>query len=238
METPRLHDLLQHYMQYCSVIRNYSDLTLRGYKTTVNFFMRETGVEYPSDLNKQLIEKWFFEGRLNRKWSSVTFRHYHKHLNGFVKWMIKEEYLLENFLDDIEKPKLETRIPKTLTKDEAQLVLDASYHISYTYKFERYRNRAIVAVMLLAGLRRCEVMRLRLHDVDLGNRMIFVNQGKGAKDRTVPINNRLAVILSEYLQDRKRLKKDSISFFTGTQTDEPIGCKCVNKLRDRSFSGA
>ena len=233
MNSPMLQDLFQRYLQYCSVIRNYSDVTLEGYKQTWRLFAKESGIQYPEDLSRHVFENWFFNGRLNRKWSSATFRHYHKYLNTFLLWLLKEGHIPENFIVGMEKPKLEQRIPKTLSKEEAKLVLDASYHMSYAYTFERYRNRAVVGIMLFAGLRRYEVMRLRLNDVDISNKTIFINQGKGAKDRMVPMSNTLITIVSDYLRDRRRLKKQSIYFFTAVQKDEPLGVRCINNMMAR-----
>jgi len=233
MDAYRLDDLFRRYLQYCSVIRNYSEVTLEGYRRVWSLFVKESAVQYPNDLSKHVFETWFFNGRLNRKWSSVTFRHYHKYLNTFLSWLFKEGYIPENFIVNLEKPKLEQRLPRTLSREESQLVLDASYHMSYAYTFERYRNRAIVGVMLFAGLRRGEVINLKLNDVSIENHSIFINQGKGAKDRVVPISNTLGNILSEYLKDRRRLNKHSLYFFTAVQKDEPLGFRCINNIMTR-----
>ncbi len=196
-------------------------------------FLKENEVEYPADLNREMFEAWFFKGRLERKWSPATFRSYLKYFNMVFKWMLKEGYIDENFAEKLEKPKMEQRIPRTLTHAEAILVLDTAFHMKYAYTFERYRNRAIVGIMLLAGLRRNEVLRLKLSDVDFRNKSIFINQGKGAKDRVVPMNSRLSMVLEEYLKDRKRLDKQSIHFFTAIQRDVPLGHRCINNLISR-----
>ena len=233
MTMPTLQELLSKYLQYCSIIRNYSNLTIKGYKSTFSLFFRETHLEYPSELNKKILEEWFFNGRLNRKWSSTTFRDHLKHLNPFVKWLIKEGHLESNPLDGMEKPRIEYKLPRTLSRDESLLILDTSFHMRYQYKIERYRNRAIIGVMLLAGLRRQEVIKLKLADVDLVNRSIFINQGKWSKDRIIPINSKLHIILSEYLKERDYHGKQCIHFFVGAQKDEQIGEKCIKKLIER-----
>ncbi len=228
-----LRQLLDRYLQYCEVIRNYSPYTVHAYKVTWDFFLSENPVVYPNELSRELLESWFFKGRLERKWSSTTFRSYLKYFNMVFKWMVSEGYIAENFVENMEKPRMEMRIPRTLTHAEAILVLDTAFHMKYAYTFERYRNRALVGIMLLAGLRRKEVLLLKLSDVDLKNKSIFINQGKGAKDRVVPINTRLQAILEEYLKDRKRLNKQSIFFLTSVQKDQPLGSRCVNNLMTR-----
>jgi site-specific recombinase XerD len=69
-------------------------------------------------------------------------------------------------------------------------------------------------MFLFAGLRKAELLNLKFTDVDLENMSIFVRQGKGSKDRIVPIPQKLAEILRVYLQERSRLKKTCPEFFT------------------------
>jgi integrase/recombinase XerD len=61
------------------------------------------------------------------------------------------------------------------------------------------RDRAIVLAMLLAGLRRCEVLGLRLRDVNPGERRLFVASGKGGRERIVPVSGRFFEALGAYL---------------------------------------
>ncbi len=233
MENPSLAELLEKYLQYCQVIKNYMPITLKGYQHTYRLFSKETKIIYPHQLNKDTIEGWFFNGRLVRKWGPVTFRHHHKRLNKFLDWLVKEGRIGFNPAAQIEKPRLEHKLPRTVSKDQAQLILDASFHMKYNYTFEKYRNRAIIAIMLLAGLRRREVMNLKLNDVSFETKTIFINLGKGHKDRIIPMNFKLFGILQEYRKDRARLKKTTMYFFIRMQKDEPIGENALKILTSR-----
>ena len=53
-----------------------------------------------------------------------------------------------------------------------------------------HRDRAMIEVMLLGGLRRCEVLGLRLADLHPGERRVFVAEGKGGRQRIVPVSTR------------------------------------------------
>jgi len=150
-----------------------------------------------------------------------------------MDWLVTEGIVPENVVTSIEKPRLESKLPRTVSKDEAQRILDVSFHFHYTYKHEKYRNRAIIACMLLAGLRRGEVINLMFNDISLNEGTIFIRQGKGHKDRMIPVNSRLKQILSEYLKDRERLGKKCIYFFTGTQFDERIGDRTISRLVEK-----
>lgn len=230
MEKQTLQELADHYMQYCAVIRNYAKATISGYRSTFRLFFMETGVQFSEELDFKLFEGWFFNGRLNRNWGAVTFRTHLKHLNTFVQWLIKEGHLKENYLNQLEKPRMEHRIPRTLTKEQAQRLLEYSFNMRYPYRSSKYRNRAIIAIMLMAGLRRGEVLRLKLNEVSIENSSIFISQSKGKKDRMIPMGSRLKVILAEYINERNRLKKKCEYFFVSIQKDNPIGEHCMANM--------
>lgn len=230
MNDNTISHLIERYLQFVSVIRNYADSTISGYRDTFRLFLKESKVIYPHEMTRRVLEDWFFHGRLKRNWSACTFQHHHKKLKKFMDWMVDNEIITENPMLLIEKPRLEFRLPKTVSKDQAQTILDAAYHMPYPYTFQRYRNRAVIGCMLLAGLRKGEVRKLMMNDVALKEGTIFIRQGKGHKDRMVPINARLRVILSEYLKDRERLGRKCMYLFTGLQFDQPIGDKCINNF--------
>lgn len=119
----------------------------------------------------------------------------------------------KNPVEDIEVPKLEKKLPPKLTKQDTLKLLEIVYNYPYEYKFLRYRNHAIFATFVFAGLRKKELLNLKITDVDLDNLSIFINQGKGNKDRIVPINYTLAQSLKRYLEERKRLNKTCPDFF-------------------------
>lgn len=69
---------------------------------------------------------------------------------------------------------------------------------------------------------------LKMSDIDLVNRTLFVQQGKGAKDRIIPMPISLINSLEKYLEHRVRLNKKCIYFFTSSKSDS---CMCYNSLR-------
>ena len=75
-----------------------------------------------------------------------------------------------------------------------------------------HRDRAMVLAMVLGGLRRCEVLGLRLEDLQVGDRRVFVAEGKGGHQRVVPVADRFFAALGDYLHDER------------PRTRPPIGC--------------
>ncbi len=233
MEEQHLSYLFEKYLQYGSMMRNYRKGTVYAYRSSFGLFLRETGIIYVHEVTKDRLEKFLFDGRMKRNWSAVTFWQYHKHFNAFFKWCVNNGYAEINPVDGIEKPRLERKLPRKLSLEEAQLVLDTAFHMRYAYRFERYRNRALIGIMLFAGLRKCEALALKVQDVSFENRSIFINQGKGAKDRILPINARLFIILEEYAKERKRLNRESLQFFTGVNEKRPFGNMGVKRIFEK-----
>ena len=85
-------------------------------------------------------------------------------------------------------------LPKILSPAEVDALLGA---------LRTARDRAMVLAMLLGGLRRCEVLGLRLGDVRVADRAVFVADGKGGHQRLTPIANPFFTALGDYLRDER-----------------------------------
>ncbi|PXY16717.1 integrase [Prauserella flavalba] len=94
-------------------------------------------------------------------------------------------------------------LPRVLGPDEVDAVLGV---------LNTHRDRAMVLAMLLGGLRRCEVLALRLPDLRPGERRVFITEGKGGHQRLVPVSARFFAAVGEYL-DRERPAADHDRLF-------------------------
>ena len=72
-----------------------------------------------------------------------------------------------------------------------------------TSALRSHRDRAMVAAMVLGGLRRCEVIGLRLRDLRMAERRVFIAEGKGGHQRLVPISNRFLEHVTAYLETER-----------------------------------
>jgi integrase len=90
------------------------------------------------------------------------------------------------------------RTPRTLPR-----VLDAADGARLLNALRTYRDRAMVLAMLLGGLRRCEVLGLRLSDFDLADRRVTITEGKGGHHRIVPVASGFFTALSNYLDEER-----------------------------------
>lgn len=206
--------LAQKFYDYSLHIRGYTPATIRRYKYVISFYCRFTQIQKIEEVNNENVRALFFFGRTQKHWKSSTFIVFYKSLTVFFKWCITEGYLSKSPMSEIEKPKLEKRLPPKLTRQDTMRLLEIVYNYPYENKFLRFRNHAMFSTFVFAGLRLRELLNLKFADLDLENLVIFVNQGKGSKDRIVPVSFTLAQTLNRYLEERKRLGKTCPEFFT------------------------
>lgn len=206
--------LSQKFYDYSAYIKGYSKPTIKRYRQVINYYCEYAKVENTDQITNDNVRALFYYGRTEKQWSPNTFICYHKSLVVFFRWCVKENYLSTNPAEDIEVPKLYKRLPPKLNRQDALRLLEVAYNYPYKYTFLRYRNHAVFATFILAGMRKKELLNLKLTDVDIDNLSIFINQGKGSKDRVVPICYTLAETLKRYLKERNRLKKTCPEFFT------------------------
>lgn len=201
------------FFDYSSFIRGYSSRTIDRYKKAIVFYCKVAQVSKIEEITEENLRKFFMYGRVERNWRPNTYIGIYRSLTVFFNWCIENKYMAENPIKDMELPKVEKRLPPKLTKQEAFKFLEMIFNYPYDYKFLRYRNHAIFSMFIFAGLRKSELLNLKLTDVDIENLTIFVSQGKGAKDRMVPMSYTLAQSLKRYLVERKRLNKTCPEFF-------------------------
>ena len=205
--------LAERFYNHSLQIRGFSKSTVKRYKSILDPYCEYSNISEIEQVSEKNIRQMFFYGRTERKWCSGTFICNYKALKVFFDWCIKEDYIKDNPMKCLELPRLEKRLPEKLTKQEASKLLEVVFNYPYDYKYLRYRNYAIFSLFLFAGLRRGELLKLKLTNVDIENLTIFISQGKGSKDRMIPMNFTLAETLKRYLVERKRLNKTCPEFF-------------------------
>jgi len=124
------------------------------------------------------------------------------------------------------------RAPRTLPR-----ILDPEQANRLTGALRTDRDRAMVAAMLLGGLRRCEVLGLRVSDLNPGERRVFIAEGKGGHQRLVPVSQRFFAIVGDYLTtERPATAPETDRLFVvlkGPRRGQPLSAAGVDQvLRD------
>ena len=140
--------------------------------------------------------------------------HYLTVFNSFYKYMIFQEKLTSNPCDGIRHPKLDKKLPNYLTDEEIDKLLDIKL-----LKPVDYRNKAMLEVLFATGTRISELINLELSQVDFQECIIRV-QGKGKKDRIVPIGETAMECLENYINNyRDFLLKTKVSNYVFLNKD-------------------
>lgn len=120
------------------------------------------------------------------------------------------------------------RTPRTLPR-----VLAPGEAVALLAALRTARDRAMIEAMLLAGLRRCEVLGLRLDDVRLADRRLFIAAGKGGHERIVPITGRFFTTLADYLDHERPADATTAQVFVvlkGPNRGAPLSAAGVDEI--------
>jgi integrase/recombinase XerD len=115
-------------------------------------------------------------------------------------------------------------LPRVIDPDQADALLGA---------LRTHRDRAMVLAMLLGGLRRCEVLALRLSDVHPGEKRLFIGDGKGGHQRIVPVSPRFFTTLADYLElERPQTAPTDQVFvvFKGQRRGRPLSAAGLDEI--------
>jgi integrase/recombinase XerD len=150
----------------------------------------------------------------------LSFRSQHSRLvplRVWFKWMTRQNYILHNPASEIDLPRLGRTLPKNiLSPHEVELVMMQPNLADVT----GLRDRAILEVLYSCGLRRLEVVNLKLYDLQLDRGLVVVRQGKGKKDRYVPIGERATAWLQKYIAEARvqlAIEPDDMTVFLTAQ---------------------
>lgn len=204
--------------------RNYAQNTVRSYIKAVEDFARHFG-KPPERLGPEHIREYQVHLFRDRKLAASTVEGRAAALRFLFVKTLRRPYLP----DQIPFPKRPRRLPVVLSPEEVALLIDSAKNLMH---------RAILMTLYATGLRRAELCRLRVADIDSDRMMIHVREGKGGRDRDVLLSPKLLETLREYW----RWLKPKTWLFPGMvnnwRADVPITTKivwsAVNEARKRA----
>lgn len=199
---------LDEYYQDCLsgiTLTRRSPRTINNYRSTWGLFLKLIPIYDCLEITDIHLRQFFKIGEQERKWTSMTTRTHRKNISVFINWCISRCYMRQYPLKNIPKPPLSPTLPKYYEQDRIEAILYA-IEIGSNTAFERIRNKAIIAVGCMTGLRRGELLALRLSDLDLINKVVRVqaSTSKSRKERYVPIPLKLYKVLTDYISMRNQ----------------------------------
>ncbi len=184
--------------------RNFSSHSVHHRRSGVIRFAcwcAERGVNRPQEVTRAMVERYQRALVLARKvdGSPLAFHTQADLLltvKGFFKWAARHNHVLYNPASEIEMPRLPRRLPQhVLTRSEVEAILEATARAGAIAP----RDCAVLETFYSTGLRRSELANLKLYDLDWEAGCLWVREGKGKKDRVVPIGERALLWIRRYL---------------------------------------
>jgi site-specific recombinase XerD len=170
--------------------RNYSPSTIRGYILAVKQFADYFG-KPPDRLGATHVQRFQWYLLQERKLNPGTVEMRMSALRFFFKKMLKRR---DMHFDDLPFPKTPRKLPTVLSPEEVGRMIDGTTNLMH---------RTILMVLYATGVRRTELSLLKVNDIDSKRMVVHIRQGKGSRDRDVPLSPKLLEALRQYWRWKK-----------------------------------
>ena len=195
----------QEFLDHLQYVRNYSKKTVSSYQEDIDLFCEfifNEGV-LMEDVDIICIRNFLTE-ELNRGVSKRSCKRRLCSLKHFYKYMVNVGYIKDNPFIFVSSPKIETKYPHGLYKEQIQELFKRNAERTDNLK---NRDQAILYLLYYSGIRAQELVTLNIQDISLRDRRVRV-LGKGNKERVVPFSAECQSVLKKYIDtDRKELLK-------------------------------
>ncbi len=197
-----LAQLLDKYLQHLAV-QGFSESTLRVRRVHMEMFLkwcrknRIVSLAKVTQLSLESYQRNLFQYR-KKDGRPLAVASQHSRLaplKVWFKWLAHRKFIPHDPAAELELPRIGYKLPNVMNKEEAERVLSQP-------KIEMplgIRDRAMLELLYSSGLRRMELLHLKLYDVDQKHGLVTVREGKGRRDRVVPIGERALAWLDMYL---------------------------------------
>jgi integrase/recombinase XerD len=205
-----LNQAIESFTKYLELI-DRSQETIRGYAAELNHFndfitVKHNCPAYLEDVTLQDLEDYLLHEKERGVASSSRSRSLYI-LRSFYNYCCKKDLCYKNIAVLLEPVKIKQKERAFITETEFQELANA---------IEQPVIRTVVQTMFYTGGRVSEMINLKLDDVDLEKKILHIINGKGGKNRNVPINDKLHQILTYYLKHIRKANSDR--FFALTRT--------------------
>lgn len=193
------------FLEYLQLEKRYSPHTITAYQNDLNNFFSFIEEEYGNtpikEVNYQMVRSWIVylienaisTRSVNRKITT---------LKSFYKYLLKQEIVEENPMRKIISPKQGKKVNNVVSRDSMDLLLDK---VEFEESYTGLRNKLIIEMFYLTGMRLAELINLNVQDVDMAEKVLRVT-GKRNKQRLIPFPSYFANTIQAYLEERNNVE--------------------------------
>jgi integrase/recombinase XerC len=221
-----------NFFDYLSNEKKYSENTITAYKKDLNTFhdfcKDEHGINNISKIPYSIIRSWIVN-LSDSNLSPLTINRKISALSRYYDFLIKLEQIDESPTKNHKRLKVQSKIIIPFTEDEVFSVINV-----FDDSFEGKRDMLIIDTLYSTGIRRDELIKIKLNDLLFDENLIKI-QGKRNKERLVPILPSLLQNINNYIKLRSNIKSSINNLFI-TKKGTQIGPSLVYRVVKKYFS--
>jgi len=208
-QVEHFYPYLVRFLEYTRV-KGLSEQTVATRDRGLRRFMQwceDRGLQEPNVITRPILERYQAHLFYYRKANGEPLSYGSQHallspLKAFFKWLTRENYIPVNPASELELPRQSRRIPRhILSVDQIKNIFG---HVDVTTPYG-VRNRAMLETLYSTGIRRMELVNLHLYDIDVYRHTLLVREGKGRKDRLIPLGERALHWVEKYRREARGL---------------------------------
>ena len=222
------------FENFLKLERNLSVNTIESYRSDLKkfeFFLSKTSVKKLSFIKPEIVRDFLYEQ--SKKVSAKTQGRIISTLKTFFNFLILEKLINESPIENIDYPKIDSKIPLVLSTDEIDKIIGSAISKKFGV-----RNQTIIEIMYSCGLRVSEVTEMKISNIFFDESLIKI-LGKGNKERFIPLSNVAKKLLYNYIKyERKNLSQDKLSIdvvFLNNRGKKLTRVMVYNIINDAAF---
>jgi integrase/recombinase XerC len=196
--------LKNKFITYLSSEKRFSEHTVKSYTTDLTQFTSFLSAEFQivddiSEISFQIIRTWI-ASLLEKGISPRSVNRKISTLKSYFKFLIREGAIVENPMMKVVAPKSKKRLPVFIEEDQIASLLN---EVRFEEGFVGQRNKLIIELFYVTGIRLSELINIRTSDVDFNNQLIKV-LGKRNKERLIPLSSSMVDSLSNFIEKNQQ----------------------------------
>ncbi len=197
-------NLVESFLDFLQKDKKLSDNTLQSYNRDIKLYCNylESSNLDPVKMNEKGLNDYLDSLKENGKAVSTVSRNLAS-LRSFYQYLYKTKVITEDPTINLESPKIERKLPKVLTSEQVELLLEQPKSVD----LKGYRDKAMLELVYATGIRVTELISLNVGDINLENG--YIKCAGKTKERIIPIGTLAVNALKEYMEkSRAILLKD------------------------------
>lgn len=232
----KLNEIIDKFLNYCKIEKNYSDKTIISYSHGLELFQEYLEEYIDEEIDIKVLDindlRPYLGWLHDRGYQKNSLRQRISSVKSFFKYCYKNKIIDTNPAQLLANPKKDKRLPSFLTQNEAAELMDSFDNENPL----EVRNKAIIELIYSSGLRISEVLGIKLQDIDMKRLSVRI-MGKGSKERIVPIGSKAASAIQDYLKLRPSiLGSEQISLLFITSKGKKINPSVAYRIIKRKIA--